>query len=143
MNYRERVLPSVANLALPLILFPSVIAVMLPINASLALPAAALITAAFLAAQFFSSPVIEVEDNQLTVRGATIDLSQIGDVTQITKDEIFTELGRDLDARAWLSIQASVKKLIRIEITDPQDPTPYWLVTTRNPEKLCALLKAN
>jgi hypothetical protein len=143
MNFRERVLPSLLNLALPLILFPSVIAVMLPLNANLALPVATLITVAFLALQFLSAPVISVSDGKFQAKEAAIPLANLGEVQVIPEDEIFLELGRNLDARAWLAIQASVKGLVKVEIKDPNDPTPYWLVSTRNPEGLVKALKGN
>ncbi|MFM2384507.1 MAG: hypothetical protein RL166_381, partial [Actinomycetota bacterium] len=43
-------------------------------------------------------------------------------------------------ARAWLSIQASIKGLVKVQVLDKNDPTPYWLISTRNPEKLVNLL---
>ena len=32
--------------------------------------------------------------------------------------------------------------MVRIEITDPSDRTPYWLTSTRHPEQLLAALQA-
>ncbi len=29
---------------------------------------------------------------------------------------------------------------VRIEITDPADPTPYWIASSRHPEKIAQLL---
>jgi hypothetical protein len=29
-----------------------------------------------------------------------------------------------------------------VDITDPSDPTPYWLFSTRKPEELVAALRA-
>jgi len=141
MIYRERVLPSAANLIMPILLFASVIALMLPINAGLALPAAFIITLCFVLVIFFNSPTIEVSDSTLSCKGATIEKSLIGEVAIIPKSEAFEELGQKLDARAWLSIQASVKGLVKLEISDENDNTPYWLVSTRRPELLAAALK--
>lgn len=140
--YRERVLPSVANLLLPLLLFPSVFAVMLPIDATLALPVASLCTLAFIAVIVNSSPVITVDQKVLTAKGATIETKFLGKAEVVPKEEIFREMGPQLDARAWLSIQASVKGLVKIQIEDPEDPTPYWLVSTRRPEVLSKLLNS-
>ena len=30
--------------------------------------------------------------------------------------------------------------MVKIDITDPSDPTPYWLTSTRRPEELVAAL---
>jgi hypothetical protein len=29
---------------------------------------------------------------------------------------------------------------VRVEVVDPQDPTPYWLVSTRRPDDLARAL---
>ena len=139
--YRERVLPSVGALVLPALLFPSVIAVMLPLNPGAAFPVAALITTLFCAYIFFSAPVIVVTSDSFIARGATIDRKYIGELESIAKQDVFEELGRKLDARAWLSIQASVKGLVKVQISDSQDPTPYWLVSTRRPSDLMRALR--
>ena len=143
MIYRERVLPSVANLLLPLVLFVSVVAVMLPLNDEAAIPVAIGATGIFVLIIFLAAPVIEVTETTLSCKGALIDRKYLGEVTVIGKLEIFETLGQNLDARAWLAIQASIKGLVKIEISDPADPTPYWLVSTRNPEKLLDVLQAN
>jgi hypothetical protein len=33
--------------------------------------------------------------------------------------------------------------VLRITITDPADPTPYWIFSVRQAEKLATLLRAN
>jgi hypothetical protein len=34
-----------------------------------------------------------------------------------------------------------VGPVVRIEVLDPDDPTPYWVVSTRHPERLIAALR--
>lgn len=138
--YRERVLPSYANLALPLLLFPSVFAVMLPIDEFLALPVAAICTLAFATLLVSSAPVVVLTETEFSAKGATIETKFLGKAEVIPRDRVFAELGTNLDARAWLSIQASIKGLVKVEITDPNDPTPYWMISTRNPERLAKLI---
>jgi hypothetical protein len=50
--------------------------------------------------------------------------------------------GRDADARAYLLLRPYVRRAVRIEITDPRDTTPYWLLSTRHPERLAAALSS-
>jgi hypothetical protein len=138
--YRERVLPSVANIVLPAIMFLTVYAISLPLAPSYAVLLAVVATLALTAVLFFTSPTIELTESQLLCGKAAISREFLGKITVIQRAQIFEELGRNLDARAFLSIQASVKGLVKIEITDSQDPTPYWLVSTRNPELLKAKL---
>ena len=139
--YRERVLPSIGNLTLPLLLFLSVFVVMLPLNIDLALPLAIVFALSLACLMFFSSPIVVVTETELIVKGARIDRKFLGDVSVIPKEQLFEALGKDLNANAWLSIQASVKGLVKIEITDPEDSSPYWMVSTRQPEVLAKTLK--
>ena len=46
-----------------------------------------------------------------------------------------------LDARAWLLIRGWVDPVVRVRLTDPKDPTPYWLVSSRHPEAVVAALE--
>ena len=48
--------------------------------------------------------------------------------------------GVDADARAYLLLRPYLKRSVRVEITDPADPAPYWLVSTRHPDQLAAAL---
>jgi hypothetical protein len=65
----------------------------------------------------------------------------IGEAEAISKEGIFLERGPKLDPGAYKVFQGSVKTAIKISITDPEDPTPYWLISTRQPDKLAELLK--
>jgi hypothetical protein len=31
---------------------------------------------------------------------------------------------------------------VRVDVADPDDPTPYWLVSSRHPDKLAEALRA-
>ena len=44
--------------------------------------------------------------------------------------------GVEADARAYLLLRPYLKRAVRVEITDPADPAPYWLVCTRHPDEL-------
>ena len=48
--------------------------------------------------------------------------------------------GPELDARSYMNFSASASGMCRIEITDPVDPTPYWLTATRRPHELAEAL---
>ena len=43
------------------------------------------------------------------------------------------------DARSYLLTRPYVKQLVRIEVNDPADPHPAWLVSTRHPRRLAAV----
>jgi hypothetical protein len=47
-------------------------------------------------------------------------------------------LGPELDPAAHVLHRGWVPAAVRLEIVDPDDPTPYWVVSTRRPERLLA-----
>jgi hypothetical protein len=61
-------------------------------------------------------------------------------VTPLDVEATRLTAGRDADARAYLLLRPYLKRSVRVEITDPADPTPYWLVATRHPTQLAAAL---
>ena len=48
--------------------------------------------------------------------------------------------GVDADARAYLLLRPYLKRAVKVEITDPADPAPYWLVSTRHADALVRAL---
>jgi hypothetical protein len=45
-----------------------------------------------------------------------------------------------LDVRAWLLIRGWIQPLVRVPIIDENDPAPYWLISSRHPQKLAAAI---
>lgn len=48
--------------------------------------------------------------------------------------------GPGMDPRAFLLLRGYVSTAVRVEVDDPDDPTPYWYVSTRRPEQLAAAI---
>ena len=48
--------------------------------------------------------------------------------------------GAEADARAYLLLRPYLKRAVQVEITDPADPAPYWLISTRHPDELARAL---
>lgn len=47
-------------------------------------------------------------------------------------------LGPQLDPAAYVLHRPWVAAAVRLEVIDPDDPTPYWVISTRRPERLLA-----
>jgi hypothetical protein len=50
-------------------------------------------------------------------------------------------LGRQLDPAAFVVHRAWVGSLVLLVLDDPDDPTPYWLVSSRHPDRVLAALR--
>src|SRR5688572_33319644 len=83
---------------------------------------------------------IGVDGEVLRAGRAHISTEHVGAVTALDADAMRVQAGRDADARAFLLLRPYLKRGVRIDLTDPSDPAPYWLISTRRPDRLAAAL---
>jgi len=101
-----------------------------------------LVAAGTLAALLATAPVIEVADGRLRAGRAQIGVDVLGEITTMdSPEEMRTALGTALDARAFVCLRAWARTGVRVDLEDPLDPTPYWLLSTRRPQELAAALR--
>lgn len=141
MNYSERLKPNFSALLAVGLLFPATWLVLAPIVPVWAPIAAGLLTAISIAAVYLSAPVIRIEHGQITAGHISLATSSLGAFETFCGEERRKALGVNLDARAQLCTSPWVDCVVRLEVTDPKDPTPYIVLSTRRPEQLLALLK--
>ena len=138
--YKERVLPTVyfyiASITLPLSLFLVALPFSEVVSISLALASIPLV----LVLSWLGSPLIALNQQTLSIGQASIETKYLGKAEVVSAQEAFLERGVKLDSRAFTKFQIGVKQLVKIEIQDKRDPTPYWLIATRNPEVLAGLI---
>ncbi|MCM2387128.1 DUF3093 domain-containing protein [Streptomyces albipurpureus] len=104
-----------------------------------------LIGAAALAAVLVSSygsARIRVVAGSLVVGDARIPLSALGEPEVLDAEQARAWRSYKADPRAFMLLRSYVPTALRVEITDPADPTPYVYLSTRNPEELAAALSA-
>jgi len=85
---------------------------------------------------------IRVEDGVLYAGRAHIPVSLLASPTALDREATRLVAGRDAHARAYLLLRPYLRRSVRVEVTDPDDPAPYWLVCTRRPEALVDALRA-
>jgi hypothetical protein len=134
--YVEWVTPSWSSFLPLLAVYPTLWLTFLPIEPTVGIWLGASFTALFFGLMLAKSARIKVTATSLRVANAEIERSFIVGVEVVPKEGAFEARGRNLDPRAWIHFQGSVKTLVRVRISDPADPTPYWLFSTRSPEAL-------
>jgi len=100
----------------------------------------AVVAAAYLT---YGSAVVEVADGRLRAGRARIELDHVGRVEALDREQARLAAGPQADARAFLLLRPYVHRAVRVEITDPSDPAPYWLLSTRHPEDLARALSGH
>lgn len=142
MLYRERLWPAWWVFVATALVIPASLLVFLPISVIAGYVSAAVLFGAIVVTLLATAPVIEVTDGMLRAGRARIERRHIGTVTAHTGAEAFAERGTRLDARAWLLLRPWLSGVVRIELTDADDPTPYWLVSTKRPRELADALNS-
>ena len=140
--YQERVRPNLGTFVAVFALLPAVTLVSEPFDFRVGLALGSLLVLAIWAALLFLAPVIKVGKTTLSVGAASIPRTLLGKIDVIEKDQIFFERGPKLDPAAYKVFQGTVKTALKIAIKDSNDPTPYWIISTRKPAQLATVLKA-
>jgi len=135
-TYRERLWASPWVFVSTGLVIPASLLVFLPINPIAGPVVAVALYAAVVVLLTIGSPTIIVTETVFVAGRARLPLAFIGTVTPYREPRATEQRGPQLDARAWLLIRGWISPIVRIEITDPEDPTPYWIVSTRNPDAL-------
>ncbi len=79
-------------------------------------------------------------EGELFAHKAHLPASVITRAASIPATAKSAALGRQLDPAAFMMHRAWVKTMVLLVLDDPDDPTPYWLVSTRRPGELIAAL---
>lgn len=77
---------------------------------------------------------------ELWVDGAHLPSAVIARTAAVPRSAKSAALGRQLDPAAFVVHRAWVGSMVLVVLDDPDDPTPYWLVSCRRPERLLAAL---
>jgi hypothetical protein len=95
------------------------------------------------AAAIFGSAaiVISVEEQEVRVGRASIEHAYIATCRALNAEETRRRTGVEADARAHLVLRPYIKTTVEITLDDIEDPVPYWLVSTRHPQRLAAALQ--
>jgi hypothetical protein len=73
---------------------------------------------------------------------ARIPVEALGTATVLDAAETIAWRSYKADPRAFMLLRSYVPTALKVELTDPDDPTPYIYVSTRSPERLAAALGA-
>jgi hypothetical protein len=142
IHYRERLWPAPWLFISTALVIPASLLVFLPINTTAGIIVAIVLYLGCVGLLLLGSPLVEVTDTEFVAGRAHLPLGLLGAVEGFSGDEARLERGQRLDARAFLLIRGWVDPVLKVGVDDADDPTPYWLVSTRNPSSLAAALEA-
>jgi len=139
-RYRERLWPAAWVFVATALVIPASLLVFLPISTTAGVACAIVLYGAIVVILLVTTPTVEVDDALFTAGRARLPRSAIASASSFTGAEAIAQRGTALDARAWLLLRGWIPGVVKVQLDDPSDPTPYWLVSTRHPAELAKAL---
>jgi hypothetical protein len=139
-DYREKLWPTPWIYLASLLLVPASILVLAPVSLPAGIVTGVVLYLAVITLLTITAPVIEVHEGMLRAGRAEISLADTGEAVPAFDAQARIERGTGLDARAFLVIRGWVQPVVKVPITDPADPAPYWLLSSRRPKELAAAI---
>ncbi len=84
---------------------------------------------------------VEVSAGELRVRGAHLPLQYVSGSVALDERTLRRVIGREGDPAAFVSIRPWIGPGVQVWVDDAEDPTPYWVVSSRHPDRLVAALR--
>jgi hypothetical protein len=104
------------------------------------LPAAILLPVTVAALWWSGRLRVAVTGHELHVDDARLPLAVVADAIPLDAAGRRELLGPAADPRAFVVQRPWVPGAVQVLLDDPADPTPYWLVSSRDPDRLAGLL---
>ena len=82
----------------------------------------------------------EAASVELWAADAHLPADVISRCAQIPRSAKSAALGRQLDPAAFVLHRAWIGPMLLVVLDDPDDPTPYWLVSSRHPDRVLAAM---
>ncbi|MFI9029229.1 DUF3093 domain-containing protein [Streptomyces sp. NPDC053560] len=90
----------------------------------------------------YGSARIRIVGGALIAGDAKLPAEALGEAHVLDAEEARAWRTYKADTRAFMVMRSYIPTAVRVEVTDPADPTPYVYLSTRHPEELSAALAA-
>jgi hypothetical protein len=139
--FQERLWPSLGQWAFAFILTSSLgIAYGRAYGADLGIVVGIAATIVVIIGLVVNTPLIQIDELNFRVGRARLPLQYVGKIQKLDADQSRRARSTDANSNAHFQLRGGIKNTVIVEVTDPQDPHPYWQVSTRNPDALIAVL---
>lgn len=81
-------------------------------------------------------------DAELWAGPAHLPVSVVQRCAEVPKSAKSAAMGRQLDPAAYVLHRTWVGPMVLVVLDDPDDPTPYWLISARHPDRVIAALRS-
>ena len=83
---------------------------------------------------------VGVRDGEVWAGNAHLPIGLISRAAAVPAEAKSAAMGRQLDPAAFVYHKGWIKTMVVLVLDDPDDPTPYWMLSTRHPDKILAAI---
>jgi threonine/homoserine/homoserine lactone efflux protein len=140
-TFHERLWPSLPVIAFALLMTLSLgVAFGHAYGAATGIVVAVTASVAVVAAMTATAPVVKVDSEGLQAGVAVLPWSAIGSVRQLDAAATKAARGPRANAAAYFLLRGWLPDSVIVTVVDPDDPHPYWHLSTRRPAELAQAL---
>lgn len=85
---------------------------------------------------------LEISGGEVRIRGAHVPLRYVSGAVALDQHTLRRVVGREGDPAAYISVRPWIGPGVQLWLDDEDDPTPYWVVSTRHPDQVLAVLRS-
>ena len=90
-----------------------------------------------------TAPLVHVDELVLRAGRARLPVRYAGRIAPLDETQTRDARGRLADPAAYLCTRGWIGRSVLVEVDDPDDPHPYWLISTRHGHALAQALAAS
>ena len=113
-----------------------------PLGGTAALVAAAAVAVLLVVLLVRGTPLVAVADGMFVAHRARVPVRLLGRVEVLDAERMRQARASRSGPRAYLCLRGWIATGVLVELRDTEDPTPYWLVSSRRPAELAAAISA-
>jgi Protein of unknown function (DUF3093) len=87
------------------------------------------------------TPTVGVDGEDFVAGSARIPVHLLGAPEVLDAAGMRQARGPGFDARAFLCLRGWIGPGLRVPVTDPADPAPFWLVSARHPQRVADAIR--
>ncbi len=85
---------------------------------------------------------LEITGDEVRTRGAHLPLRYVSGAVALDANTLRRVVGREGDPAAFVSIRAWIGPGVQVWLDDPDDPVPYWILSSRHPQQVVDAIRA-
>ncbi|MDR6891266.1 DUF3093 domain-containing protein [Falsarthrobacter nasiphocae] len=112
-----------------------------PVSLGLGVVVGAAIFAALGIILIVTTPEVVVTESRVRAGRASIEPRHLARPEALGPEAATKARGTEFNALSYQCLRGWIQPLVRVQVVDPQDPTPSWLISSRRPNELAAALE--